>query len=137
MIEKLKNMKILVTGGSGFIGSNFVKTALKHNHRVINVDALTYASNTATLKSLADNQNYYFYHLDIRDKASVEQIVKAHFPDAIVHLAAGPMSIDQLVVKRIHSNKHCWDVQSIRNCTVVLEKFKKRETISVYSREYR
>ena len=81
-------MKILVTGGSGFIGSNFVKTALKHNHSVINVDALTYASSTATLKSLADNSNYYFYHLDIRDKASVEQIVKAHLPDAIVHLAA-------------------------------------------------
>ena len=61
---------ILVTGGAGFIGSNFVKYMLeKHpDYRIINVDLLTYAGNLENLKAVADNPNYVFIKADIRDR---------------------------------------------------------------------
>ncbi len=81
-------MKILVTGGAGFIGSNFVCSALKQDHVIINVDKLTYAGNLDNLEPYRTHEKHHFYKQDICDVASVEKIIFKHRPDIIVHMAA-------------------------------------------------
>ena len=81
-------MKIFVTGGAGFIGSNFIRLVLSLNkeYQVVNFDSLTYAGNLANLADLADNPNYAFVKGDIRDGAAAEAAMKAC--DAVIHFAA-------------------------------------------------
>ena len=81
---------ILVTGGAGFIGGNFVLDWLKvpGNEGVVNLDKLTYAGNLATLDSLKDNPRHIFVHGDIGNKELVAQLLKEHKPRAIVNFAA-------------------------------------------------
>ena len=81
-------MKLLVTGGAGFIGSAVVRLAVARGHAVVNLDALTYAANLANVASVADSPLYAFEHADIRDRAALDRILAAHRPDAIMHLAA-------------------------------------------------
>lgn len=82
-------MKLLVTGGSGFIGSALVRKAvLERGYSVINLDALTYAGNPANLAELESNPRYIFQHGDIGDEALVRALLARHQPDAIMHLAA-------------------------------------------------
>jgi dTDP-glucose 4,6-dehydratase len=82
-------MRILVTGGCGFIGSNFVRLILSERPgwRVLNVDKLTYAGNPASLADVASNPNYRFLKADICDKAAMGEAF-ADKPDAVVHFAA-------------------------------------------------
>ena len=79
---------ILVTGGAGFIGSNFVLMAIASGHTVINLDALTYAGNTESLKSIESNARHHFVHADIADKIKVMDLLNRYQPDAIVNFAA-------------------------------------------------
>ena len=81
-------MNLLVTGGAGFIGSNFIHYILENypQDKVINFDALTYAGNLENLKSLAGNPNYQFVHGDIMDTLLLEKIIPDM--DVIVHFAA-------------------------------------------------
>ena len=81
---------ILVTGGAGFIGGNFVLDWLKdpHAEAIINLDKLTYAGNLATLDSLKNDSRHVFVHGDIGDRALVAQLLKEHQPRAIVNFAA-------------------------------------------------
>ncbi|MGY6531688.1 dTDP-glucose 4,6-dehydratase [Glycocaulis sp.] len=82
-------MKLLVTGGSGFIGSALVRKAvLERGLTVINLDALTYAGNPANLADLESDPRYIFQHGDIGDEALVRELLARHQPDAIMHLAA-------------------------------------------------
>ena len=82
-------MTILVTGGAGFIGGNFVLDWLAGNDEpVVNLDKLTYAGNLQTLSSLQDDARHIFVHGDIGDSALVEQLLKTHQPRAIVNFAA-------------------------------------------------
>lgn len=81
-------MKILVTGGAGFIGSAVVRLAISRGHEVINLDALTYAANLASLREVEDSALYTFEHADIRDRAALDDIFRRHAPDAVMHLAA-------------------------------------------------
>ena len=81
-------MKLLVTGGAGFIGSAVVRLAVARGHQVVNLDALTYAANLANVASVAGSPAYAFEHADIRDRAALERIFTAHAPDAVMHLAA-------------------------------------------------
>ncbi|MGX9357545.1 dTDP-glucose 4,6-dehydratase [Roseobacteraceae bacterium S113] len=81
-------MKILVTGGAGFIGSAVVRLAVARGHEVVNVDALTYAACLDNVASVADAPNYAFEQADIRDGAAMARIFAAHSPDAVMHLAA-------------------------------------------------
>ena len=82
-------MTILVTGGAGFIGSNFVLDWLAGTGEpVVNLDALTYAGNLANLESLAGDERHRFVHGDIGDRARVEALLAEHRPRAIVHFAA-------------------------------------------------
>lgn len=79
---------LLVTGGAGFIGSNFVLLAVASGHTVINLDALTYAGNLENLASLEKNPRHLFVPGDINDAALVAKLLKEHQPDALVHFAA-------------------------------------------------
>ena len=82
-------MKILVTGGAGFIGSAFIRLALSStDHTIINLDKLTYAGNLENLASVADHPRYHFVRGDIADRAAVEQSFVESKPDALVHFAA-------------------------------------------------
>lgn len=82
-------MTILVTGGAGFIGANFVLDWLANgNEPVVNLDKLTYAGNLQTLSSLQGDERHIFVHGDIGDSALVEQLLKDHQPRAIVNFAA-------------------------------------------------
>jgi dTDP-glucose 4,6-dehydratase len=81
-------MKILVTGGAGFIGSAVVRRAIRDGHQVVNLDALTYAACLANIESVSNAPGYAFEQADIRDRAAVDRIFAAHDPDAVMHLAA-------------------------------------------------
>lgn len=81
-------MKLLVTGGAGFIGSAVVRRAIADGHEVINLDALTYAACLDNVASVKDHPSYTFVHADIRDARALERALKTHVPDAVMHLAA-------------------------------------------------
>ena len=81
-------MKILVTGGAGFIGSAVVRQAIAAGHGVVNVDALTYAACLDNVARVAGAPGYVFEHADIRDAAAMARILADHRPDAVMHLAA-------------------------------------------------
>ena len=81
-------MKILVTGGMGFIGSAVVRLAIARGHEVVNLDALTYAACEANVASVSDAPGYAFVRADIRDRAALDRVFADHAPDAVMHLAA-------------------------------------------------
>ena len=81
-------MKLLVTGGAGFIGSAVVRLAVGRGHRVVNLDALTYAACLDNVASVADSPLYAFEQADIRDRTALDRIFATHQPDAVMHLAA-------------------------------------------------
>lgn len=81
-------MKLLVTGGAGFIGSAVVRQAIRDGHTVVNLDKLTYAACLENVASVADHENYSFVQADICDRAALDTIFADHQPDAIMHLAA-------------------------------------------------
>ena len=82
-------MKILVTGGSGFIGSNLVRLLVEEKgESVINLDKLTYAGNAESLADLDGNPNYTFEQVDLCDAAALSAVFEKHQPDAVMHLAA-------------------------------------------------
>jgi len=81
-------LKLLVTGGAGFIGSAFIREAVQLGHQILNVDSLTYASCLSNLASVDKHQNYSFKKIDITDRMSINKLVDLFGPDAIIHLAA-------------------------------------------------
>ena len=81
-------MKLLVTGGAGFIGSAVVRLAVARGYRVVNLDALTYAACLENVAAVADSPLYVLERADIRDRAALDRIFAAHRPDAVMHLAA-------------------------------------------------
>lgn len=93
-------MKLIVTGGSGFIGSAFVRLAVSEGwaSRVVNLDKLTYAGNLENLEPIASSPAYSFVQADICDAAAVGQLLEQEAPDAIVHFAA-----ESHVDRSIHS----------------------------------
>jgi len=82
-------MKIIVTGGAGFIGSALVRHLIAHtNHEVLVIDKLTYAGNLASLASVQSHPRYHFSLTDICDRSAVANIFASFKPDAVMHLAA-------------------------------------------------
>lgn len=82
--------RVLITGGAGFIGSNFIRYLLNTNPDVfiVNLDALTYSGNLANLDNLPDAQRYEFIHGNICDRALLDQLLTEHCIDTIIHFAA-------------------------------------------------
>ncbi|MFM2355188.1 MAG: dTDP-glucose 4,6-dehydratase [Pseudomonadota bacterium] len=81
-------MKLLVTGGAGFIGSAVVRRAVRDGHHVVNLDKLTYAGSLSNVAEVAASPLYAFEQADICDRAAIDRILARHRPDAIMHLAA-------------------------------------------------
>jgi len=81
-------MKILVTGGAGFIGSAVVRLAIMRGHSVVNLDALTYAACLANVRNVSEHPEYVFEKVDIRDRPGLDFAFNKHKPDAVMHLAA-------------------------------------------------
>ena len=80
--------KVVVTGGSGFIGSNLVKLLLKKKFFVINIDNLSYSSNLFNTKNFKKNKNYLFFKADINSRKKIISILNKHKPSGIFNLAA-------------------------------------------------
>jgi len=81
-------MKILVTGGAGFIGSAVIRHAIRAGHSVVNLDKLTYAGSLSNVAEVSDSPHYAFEQADICDRPRIDAILDRHRPDAIMHLAA-------------------------------------------------
>lgn len=82
-------MKLLITGGAGFIGSAVIRHVIQNTaDSVVNVDKLTYAGNLESLTGVADSERYAFEQVDICDGAALERVFCEHQPDAVMHLAA-------------------------------------------------
>ncbi len=83
-------MKIIITGGAGFIGSHVVRQFVQHHNdiQIINLDALTYAGNLENLRDIENEPNYSFIKADITDETHILDIFKTHQPDGVIHLAA-------------------------------------------------
>ncbi len=81
-------MRLLVTGGAGFIGSAVVRQAIADGHHVLNIDKLTYAANPENVASVADHERYQFAQHDICDQAAMASLFSEFKPDTVMHLAA-------------------------------------------------
>src|SRR2546430_14563836 len=83
-------MKILVTGGAGFIGSSFIRYALETRKgiEIVNFDLLTYAGNLGNLAEVANDSRYQFVRGDIAENSNVEKVFRKHRPDVVVNFAA-------------------------------------------------
>lgn len=81
-------MKLLITGGAGFIGSAVVRQAVRDGHAVVNLDKLTYAANLANVAAVDNAPGYAFVQADICDRTALDAVFKAHRPDIVMHLAA-------------------------------------------------
>ena len=81
-------MKLLVTGGAGFIGSAVVRLAIARGHLVVNLDALTSASCLENVANVSGSPNYIFEHSDIRSRSDLDRVFAKHKPDVVMHLAA-------------------------------------------------
>ncbi|MCA8867064.1 MAG: dTDP-glucose 4,6-dehydratase [Rhodobacteraceae bacterium] len=81
-------MKLLVTGGAGFIGSAVVRQAIGDGHSVVNLDKLTYAASLSNVASVAGSPRYFFEQVDICDRGELDRVFATHRPDLVMHLAA-------------------------------------------------
>lgn len=82
-------MRILITGGAGFIGSAVIRYIIENTQdSIVNVDKLTYAANLLSLQSLESNPRYCFEHVDICERKELARVFEQHQPDAVMHLAA-------------------------------------------------
>lgn len=127
---------VLVTGGAGFIGSNFVRYMLSAHpdYRIVNIDALTYAGNLESLADIADNPNYRFIKCDIRDTEQVKAVFDSEDINYVVNFAA-ESHVDRSIV-----DPAIFLMTNVEGTRVLLDEAKRRwkvEPDNKYSREYK
>lgn len=107
-------MTIIVTGGAGFIGSNFIFYMLKEHpqDRIVCLDSLTYAGNLSTLAPVMEQPNFRFVKLDICDRPGVYKLFEEEKPDVIVNLQRSPMWTVPLRIRK----SFCRPILSVRLC---------------------
>ena len=126
---------VLVTGGAGFIGSNFVHHMLKnHDYNIINIDALTYAGNLDNLRDIEDDPRYTFLKTDIRDRASLVEIFKKYDIDTVVNFAAESHVDRSITEPEIFLTTNVIGTQTLLD---VAKQFWKVDPDDKYSREYK
>ena len=115
--------KFVVTGGSGFIGSNLVKFLLNKNYFVINIDKLSYSANPYNLKKISENKKYKFFNQDINNQNYIYKILNKFKPDGIFNLAA-----ETHVDRSIENPKNFIDsnILGVFNLLQTLNKYKKK-----------
>tara|TARA_Y100001970_G_scaffold90248_1_gene113758 strand:+ start:2504 stop:3535 length:1032 start_codon:yes stop_codon:yes gene_type:complete len=116
--------KIIVTGGSGFIGSNLILLLLKKNYSVINIDKSAYSANPYNVKKFKKNKNYLFFKLDINQRDKIIKIIKKYRPDGIINLAA------ETHVDRSIDNAEKFVKTNINGVYNLLEIFRRLKTIT-------
>ena len=123
--------KLLVTGGSGFIGSNLIKYLLKKKYFVINIDNLSYSANPYNTVNYNKNKNYTFYKIDINNKRKIVNVLKKYKPDCIFNLAA-ETHVDRSIDKPINFIKT--NILGTYNLLeAILEYKKKNKTYSCFN----
>ena len=115
--------KFVVTGGSGFIGSNLVKFLLRKNYFVINIDKLSYSANPYNLKSIFKNKNYKFFKQDINNQAQIYKILNKYKPNGIFNLAA-ETHVDRSIDSPINFVKS--NILGVYNLLEALKKYSKK-----------
>ena len=110
-------MKIVVTGGAGFIGSNFIFHMLEQypEYRIICLDKLTYAGNMSTFASVMENQNFRFVKADICDREAIDQVFVAEQPDSVVNFAA-ESHVDRSIESRHFSSNEYYGNGNADGC---------------------
>ena len=116
--------KFVVTGGSGFIGSNLVKFLLKKNYFVINVDKLSYSANPYNLKGILKNKNYRFFKLDINNRIQIYKILNKYKPNGIFNLAA-ETHVDRSIDDPINFIKS--NILGVYNLLETIKKYSKKK----------
>lgn len=97
-----KKVKILVTGGAGFIGSAVVRHIINNTQdSVVNVDKLTYAGNTESLADVSDSERYFFEHADICDAAAMARIFAQHQPDAVMRQLKAMLTVQLQALRHL------------------------------------
>jgi len=129
-------MNILVTGGAGFIGSNFVRWMKQHapEHRIVNVDALTYAGNLESLSDIPEDEGYHFIRADIRDRAKMDEIFGQYGITHVVNFAAESHVDRSIVDPEIFLTTNILGTQSLLDTA---KKHWKTAPEDKYSRDYR
>ena len=130
--------KIIVTGGSGFIGSNLVKLLLKKKYFVVNVDKLSYSANPYNLREIKKNKNYRFFRVDINDGNKLSKILNRYKPSGIFNLAA------ETHVDRSIDNPESFiksNINGVYNLLEMIKKYlknskKKLKLIHIYCQKY-
>lgn len=127
---------ILVTGGAGFIGSNFIRLMLKKypDYKIINIDVLTYAGNLENLKDIQDYPNYTFIRADIRDRVKMDEIFKTYDVDNVVNFAAESHVDRSIVEPEIFLTTNIIGTQVMLD---VAKKHWKLNSNDKYSKEYK
>ena len=115
--------KFVVTGGSGFIGSNLVKFLLRKNYFIINIDKLSYSANPYNLKGIFKNKNYRFFKQDINNQAQIYKILNRYKPNGIFNLAA-ETHVDRSIDNPKNFIKS--NILGVYNLLELLNKYKKK-----------
>jgi len=118
--------RFVVTGGSGFIGSNLVKFLLNKNYFVINIDKLSYSANPYNLKEISRNKNYIFFKQDINNKNEILKILNRFKPIGIFNLAA-ETHVDRSIDDPKNFIKS--NILGVYNLLVAVNKYSKKKKI--------